>query len=373
MKTLEELGIGRPSTYASIIDTIQRREYVTLEEKRFRPTDVGEVVTDKLIEHFPDVVDVQLHGLHGEGARRHRRGRSGQDADAPRVQRAVRARAGEGRATRSSGTRRTWTNRARCAPPRGASRVSFRSSSGRYGKFIGCTNYPECRYIRNMDGSVRPEPKMLDEICPECGKHNLQERVGRFGAVHRLQRLPGLQVHQEGAAALHGRDVPRVQPGRAARAQEPVRPGLLQLQPLPRLHDGREQPAHQGPPVPRVRVAPAAASEEHQVLELRRGAGPGLQRDEVRATSRARPPIRAAKAAAREARAAKKKPAAKKPAAKKKKARRPPPRRRRPPPAPRPRRPSSRRRRKARKSPCRRSPTRSRRCAEPSRPPSKTS
>ena len=58
VKTLEELGIGRPSTYASIIDTIQRREYVTLEDKRFRPTDTGEVVTDKLIEHFPDVVDV---------------------------------------------------------------------------------------------------------------------------------------------------------------------------------------------------------------------------------------------------------------------------------------------------------------------------
>ncbi len=60
VKTLEELGIGRPSTYASIIDTIQRREYVTLEEKRFRPTDVGEIVTDKLIEHFPDVVDANF-------------------------------------------------------------------------------------------------------------------------------------------------------------------------------------------------------------------------------------------------------------------------------------------------------------------------
>ena len=51
---------------------------------------------------------------------------------------------------------------------------------GRYGKFVGCTNYPECRYIRNMDGSVRPEPEMLDETCPECGRQ-LQKRVGRFG------------------------------------------------------------------------------------------------------------------------------------------------------------------------------------------------
>jgi DNA topoisomerase-1 len=51
---------------------------------------------------------------------------------------------------------------------------------GRYGKFIGCTNYPECRYIRNMDGTERAEPELLDETCPECGRQ-LQRRVGRYG------------------------------------------------------------------------------------------------------------------------------------------------------------------------------------------------
>ena len=60
VKQLEELGIGRPSTYASIITTIQDRGYVRLEDRRFRPEDVGVVVTDKLIEHFPDVVDVNF-------------------------------------------------------------------------------------------------------------------------------------------------------------------------------------------------------------------------------------------------------------------------------------------------------------------------
>src|SRR6266513_4555502 len=60
VKTLEELGIGRPSTYASIISTIQDRGYVRLEDKRFFPEDVGVVVTDKLIEHFPEVVDVNF-------------------------------------------------------------------------------------------------------------------------------------------------------------------------------------------------------------------------------------------------------------------------------------------------------------------------
>src|SRR5207244_12435769 len=57
VKKLEELGIGRPSTYASIISTIQDRGYVRLEDRRFRPEDVGYVVTDKLVEHFPDIVN----------------------------------------------------------------------------------------------------------------------------------------------------------------------------------------------------------------------------------------------------------------------------------------------------------------------------
>ncbi len=60
VKTLEELGIGRPSTYASIISTIQDRGYVRLQDKRFFPEDVAEVVTDKLVEHFPEIVNVNF-------------------------------------------------------------------------------------------------------------------------------------------------------------------------------------------------------------------------------------------------------------------------------------------------------------------------
>src|SRR5207248_851627 len=60
VKALEELGIGRPSTYASIITVLLDREYVRLESRRFYPQDVGEVVTDLLVEHFPDIVDVNF-------------------------------------------------------------------------------------------------------------------------------------------------------------------------------------------------------------------------------------------------------------------------------------------------------------------------
>jgi len=185
VKTLEELGIGRPSTYASIISTIQDRGYVRLEDKRFFPEDVGEVVTDKLVEHFADIVDVNFTArMEGE-----------LDEIA------------EGNARRTNVLKDFWVpfkedlDRAeekferyveeidedcpRCIeegrkPP---GRLQIRL--GRYGRFIGCSRFAEedggCKYIRNLNGEERPEPEMLDEICPECGQHNLQRRVGRYG------------------------------------------------------------------------------------------------------------------------------------------------------------------------------------------------
>jgi DNA topoisomerase I len=181
VKTLEELGIGRPSTYASIIDTIQRREYVTLEDKRFRPTDVGEVVTDKLIEHFPDVVDVHFTAYMEKELDDIAEGDLGKtqmlhEFNGP-FERAL-----EKAEDQFERYEENLDELCPLCPTEGREPGHLQVKLGRFGKFIGCTNYPDCRYIRNMDGSVRPEPKMLDEICPECGTHNLQERVGRYGA-----------------------------------------------------------------------------------------------------------------------------------------------------------------------------------------------
>jgi DNA topoisomerase-1 len=179
VKTLEELGIGRPSTYASIIDTIQRREYVTLQEKRFRPTDVGEIVTDKLVEHFPDVVDANFTAYMekelddiAEGDLR--KLQMLEEFNGP-FERALEK-------AEHSFERFSEELDEDCAlcPTEGREAGRLEVKLGRYGKFIGCTNYPECRYIRNMDGSERAEPEMLEETCPDCGKQ-LQRRVGRFG------------------------------------------------------------------------------------------------------------------------------------------------------------------------------------------------
>ena len=179
VKTLEELGIGRPSTYASIISTIQDRGYVRLEEKRFYPEDVGMVVTDKLIEHFPDVVDVNFTAHLEEQLDDIAEGQIGwtqvlHEFNGP-FERAL-----EKAEHSFERFEEELDETCPLCPTEGREPGQLQVKLGRFGKFIGCTNYPECRYIRNMDGSVRPEPVLLDEICPECGRQ-LQERVGRYG------------------------------------------------------------------------------------------------------------------------------------------------------------------------------------------------
>ena len=180
VKTLEELGIGRPSTYASIISTIQDRGYVRLEDKRFYPEDVGMVVTDKLVEHFPDVVDVHFTAQMEDELDNIAEGGIGwtqvlHEFNGP-FERAL-----EKAEHSFERFEEELDELCPLCPKEGREPGRLQVKLGRFGKFIGCPNYPECRYIRNMDGSERPEPVMLDEICPECGVHKLQERVGRFG------------------------------------------------------------------------------------------------------------------------------------------------------------------------------------------------
>ncbi len=184
VKTLEELGIGRPSTYAQIISTIQERGYVELRDKRFHPTDVAEVVIDKLIEHFPDIMDVNFTAKMEEEL----------DLIA------------EGRAQRTEVLRGFWIpfsedlERAeekferyvedldetcpRCVEEGRTPPGHLQIRLGRFGRFIGCSRWTEeaggCRYIRNLNGEERPEPEILEERCPECGRP-LARKVGRYG------------------------------------------------------------------------------------------------------------------------------------------------------------------------------------------------
>jgi DNA topoisomerase-1 len=179
VKTLEELGIGRPSTYASIISTLQDRGYVRLEERRFFPEDVGEVVTDLLKEFFPDVVDVNFTAKMEEDL----------DEIAEGTLRWVQVldefygpferllEKNEGEIQRFE---EVLDETCPLCPQEGRTPGQLVIKLGRYGKFIGCSNWPDCSYIRNLDGQERKEPEVLEETCPECGKP-LAKKWGRFG------------------------------------------------------------------------------------------------------------------------------------------------------------------------------------------------
>ncbi|HEY7400628.1 MAG TPA: type I DNA topoisomerase [Actinomycetota bacterium] len=179
VKTLEELGIGRPSTYASIISTIQDRGYVRLEDRRFHPEDVADVVTDRLVEHFPDVVDANFTAHMEEELDDIAEGKIGwtqvlHEFNGP-FERAL-----EKAEDQFERFEEELDETCPLCPTEGREPGKLQVKLGRYGKFIGCENFPDCRYIRNMDGTERAEPELLDETCPECGRQ-LQRRVGRYG------------------------------------------------------------------------------------------------------------------------------------------------------------------------------------------------
>ncbi|HEY8355755.1 MAG TPA: type I DNA topoisomerase [Methylophilaceae bacterium] len=157
VKALEEYGIGRPSTYASIISTLLDREYVILDKKRFVPTDVGRVVNKFLTQHFNRYVDYgftanlenELDDI-AEGERdwvpvldEFWRGFSQQVKDKADIDRA------------DMTHELTGEDCPKCGKP-------LSKRLGKYGMFIGCTGYPACDYIRNTsEGPAPAEPKLL--------------------------------------------------------------------------------------------------------------------------------------------------------------------------------------------------------------------
>ena len=179
VKALEELGIGRPSTYASIISVLIDRGYVRLDNRRFYPEDVGEVVTDLLVEHFPEIVDVNFTA-HMEDelddiAEGKLRWTQVLDEFYGPFERLL-----EKKEDEIERPEEELDELCPLCPEEGRKPGKLVVKLGRAGKFVGCKNYPECRYTRNLDGETRPEPEPTGEDCPECGRP-LVRRVGRYG------------------------------------------------------------------------------------------------------------------------------------------------------------------------------------------------
>jgi len=164
VKALEEYGIGRPSTYASIISTLQDREYVLLDNKRFKPTDVGRVVTKFLTEHFTKYVDYDFTAnLENELDDIAEGGREWIPV-LNEFWQGFNRQIGEKAEVERPGTEILEEACPKCGKP-------LSKRLGKRGSFIGCTAYPECDYTRNLDGDgpVNNDPVTVGQD-PASGK-----------------------------------------------------------------------------------------------------------------------------------------------------------------------------------------------------------
>jgi len=179
VKTLEELSIGRPSTYASIISTLQEREYALLESKRFKPTDVGRIVNKFLTEHFTAYVDYDFTARLEDELDAVSRGEEDWIPLLEQFWRPFKERVDhtEENVKRSDVTQEPIDE----ACPKCGGQLAKRL--GRNGLFIGCSNYPDCDYTRdlNEDKTEQEAPEVIEgRSCPECGSE-LQIKRGRYG------------------------------------------------------------------------------------------------------------------------------------------------------------------------------------------------
>ncbi|WP_456372158.1 type I DNA topoisomerase [Thiolapillus sp.] len=178
VKALEEHGIGRPSTYASIISTLQDREYVELEKKRFHPTDVGRVVNKFLTNYFTRYVDYDFTAKLEDELDAVARGEEEWIPLLKKFWKPFKERIDhtQENVQRSDVTQEKMDEKC----PKCDSPLSIRL--GRHGRFIGCTNYPECDYTRdlNADKAEAEQPQEVGRDCPECGSPLIFKR-GRYG------------------------------------------------------------------------------------------------------------------------------------------------------------------------------------------------
>ena len=179
VKKMEELGIGRPSTYAQTIDTLKQRAYVTLEEKKFHPTEMGVETTDKLQEFFKDLINVEYTSKMEEDLDKIASGelvwnkvlKEFYDEFEPRVKKAFDE-------MEKAPDQETGEKCPECGHP-----LVIRK--GKYGEFTACSNYPECKYVKK-------EEKQVIEVahCPNCDGMILERKTRKGKTFYGCSNYP---------------------------------------------------------------------------------------------------------------------------------------------------------------------------------------
>jgi DNA topoisomerase I len=185
IKALEEHGIGRPSTYAATISTILDRGYVRVEERRLHPELIGNVVTDFLVEHFGEYVDVAFTARMEEELDEVA---DGQRAWVPLLRAFFGPLKDQVDDVRKRVTRKDVTTEPSDEVCSEGHPMVIRL--GRNGRFLACSLFPEHKESRPLPGEEPPPQAGEGEVCPECGQGTLVGKRGKFGPFVGCSRYP---------------------------------------------------------------------------------------------------------------------------------------------------------------------------------------
>ncbi|MDR7545212.1 MAG: type I DNA topoisomerase [Armatimonadota bacterium] len=177
VRALEERGIGRPSTYAPTIETIKKRGYVHVHQRRLVPTDMGRMVTDLLVEHFPEIVDVDFTARVEDDLDHIEEGRAN-------WQQIVRGFYGPFEKTLQRAEAKipvVELPEVEIGEPCPQCGRPLVRKHGRFGEFIACSGYPQCRYTR---------PVGIGVLCPRCGGEIVARRTKRGRIFYGCSNYP---------------------------------------------------------------------------------------------------------------------------------------------------------------------------------------
>ncbi|HXZ25279.1 MAG TPA: type I DNA topoisomerase, partial [Nitrospiria bacterium] len=198
VKELEELGIGRPSTYATIISTIQERKYVDKIEGRFHPTELGLIVNELLITHFPDIFTVRFTAKMEEELDEIEEGQLRWVQVMEDFYKPFEKRLSKAQVEMQDVKRREIPTEHQCDKCGKPMIIKW----GRHGSFLACSGYPDCRntkeFVKEAGGAIKIVERAAEttgEQCPQCGSPMIVKR-GRFGRFLACSRYPDCKTTQ---------------------------------------------------------------------------------------------------------------------------------------------------------------------------------
>lgn len=205
VRTLEAQGIGRPSTYAAIITTIQARGYAKKDEKKFFPTDLGGIVTDQLIQHFPKVMDVKFTSHMEEQLDKIEEAHLDWVAVLNEFYTPFKDALEQAGANMEKATGESEYTCEQCSKP-----MVYKWTKN--GRFLACSGYPECKTSCSVDEQGQPIKKeviLTEHKCPKCDKPMIL-RESRYGPFLGCSGYPECKTTMPSDS--QGNPLPKVKP-----------------------------------------------------------------------------------------------------------------------------------------------------------------